>query len=128
MRRRGQVIVELALAMPVLLFTILGGIEAGFLLIAKADQDRATQVVADWAVFHPGESWNSVANQELPGCTVTVDESSRDVVEAASRCQYRPKVLVGMPLFDGLPISSHETAAVRVSKSPEPTPVASPSS
>lgn len=125
MKSIGQALVEFALITPILLFTILGGVEAGFLLIAKADQDRTTAVIAQWAALHPGESWNSVANKELPGCTVDVRESSPDLVEAASRCQYNAKVLVGFPIFSGLPISSHETAAV-VKKSPSVGPSLSP--
>ncbi len=106
---RGQVLVEAALVMPILLFVILGGVEAGYLVVAKADQDRATQVVADWAAQHPGESWNSVANHELPHCTVEVSSPFRDVVEATSECPYRPTT--GLPLFDRLTIGSRESAA-----------------
>ena len=127
-----QALVEFALITPILLFTILGGVEAGFLLIAKADQDRTTSVIAQWAAQHPGEAWNSVANKQLPNCTVEVRESSPDLVEATSRCLYSPRVLVGFPLFSGLPISSYETAALprktlSPSAGPSPSPVASPS-
>ena len=130
MKALGQALVEFALITPILLFTILGGVEAGFLLITKADQDRATAVIAQWAAMHPGESWNSVANKELPECTVEVKESSPDLLEATSRCLYSPKVLVGFPIFSGLPISSHETAALPKkdpSPDPSPSPAASPS-
>ena len=52
---RGQVLVEMALALPVLLFITLGLLEAGSLLIAKADEDHNVRVVADWAAAHPSE-------------------------------------------------------------------------
>lgn len=126
MKPKGQALVEFALVFPVLLFTILGGIEAGFLLVTKAHQDRVTSVIAEWAATHPGESWNSVANRELPGCTVTVSPSSSGLVEAGSRCQYHAKVLVGLPLFD-IPISSREMAVELQPAEPSETPVASPS-
>jgi hypothetical protein len=114
--------VELALALPLILFTILGALEAGFLVIAKADQDRRTAVIVEWAAMHPGEDWHSVAIQALPNCTVEVVEIERDVLEATTRCQYSPRVL---RMFSGIPISSRQIAASRV---PEPTPAASPSS
>lgn len=94
--------------MPIILFVVLGAIEAGFLLIHKAEQDRATAVVAEWAAEHPNESWNSVAERELRGCDVAVTEPRPDLIEATSRCQYRPSVLV---MFSGLPVSSQEAAA-----------------
>ena len=124
-KRNGQALVEFALILPILMFTILGATEVGFLLVTKAHQDRETAVVADWAANHPGESWNSIATKLLPGCTVTVEED-RGLVEAGSRCQYSPKVMPG--LFPNLPISSHETASAPGKGNPEPTPVASPSS
>jgi hypothetical protein len=107
---RGQAIVEFALVLPLILFIMLGFTEVGFLLIAKAAQDRDTAVIAQWAAVHPGESWNSIASKMLPGCDVNVERQPNDLVEATSRCQYRPRVLVGFPLFDGLPISSQETS------------------
>jgi hypothetical protein len=124
--RRGQVIIELAIAMPIILFTILGAVEVGFLLITKAHQDRTTAMLAEWSAEHPGESWHAVAEQELKGCDVTVTEEQHDLIEATARCQYSPKVLV--TIFNGLPMTSRETAAVAKSNGPSATPVASPSS
>jgi len=128
-RRKAQALVEFALILPILLFTILGGVEVGYLLITKAHQDRATAVVADWAASHPNSSWNAVANRELPGCDVEVTSIVPDLVQATSRCPYQPKT--GLPMFDQIPISSRETALTRssppASSSPTPTTVASPS-
>lgn len=107
--RRGQLLVELAVALPLILFILLGATETGFLLIAKAGQDHATRVVAEWAGQHPGEAWSAVADRELPGCSVEVTTPLPDVVEAASRCQYVPKVTHG--LWPGLVVSSRESAA-----------------
>lgn len=121
---KGQVLVEFALTLPILLSVILGGIEAGFLLIAKAEQDRTTQVIADWAALHPGDSWNSVAAHELPGCAVSVSSPFRDVLEAVSQCQYHPKVLVGPMTFE-LTIVSSETTALQPLRNPESTPASS---
>lgn len=117
-QHRGQVIVELAITLPFLLFLILSATEIGFMLIAKAHQDRATAVVAEWAARHPGESWSSVAADELHGCDVAVEETEpHRIVEARATCWYQPAVL---RIFSGLPMSSRENAAGE--------PVASPSS
>ena len=103
---RGQLLVELAISMAVLMFAVLGITETGFLLISKAHQDRSTAVIADWAARHPGESWSAVAELQLPGCEVSVT-SDADVVEAAARCIYHPVIFRG---WDLLPISSRESA------------------
>lgn len=106
-RRGGQVLVELAVALPFVMFLIIGATETGFLLIAKAHQDRTTAVVANWAATHPGESWNSVANHELPGCEVLVETPRKDLIETTVTCHYDPVLLV---MWEGLPMTSKETA------------------
>ena len=121
-RNGGQTLVEFALVLPLLLFMILGTVEAGFLLIDKARQDRSTAVVAAWAANHPNSSWNAVASKELPGCDVEVSQPLPDLVEATSRCLYQPKT--GLPLFDQIPVASRETA---VSPTPSPPASAAPS-
>jgi len=108
--QRGQAIAETALVLPVVLFTGLGFLEAGFLVAEKADQDRATAVLADWAAAHHSEDWHAIANQELPGCAVAVDESMPDLVTATATCQYSGRVTRG--ILD-VSISSEESAAVR---------------
>jgi len=119
--RRGQALVELAVILPFVLFLILASIDCGMLLIAKAEQDRRTSVLAEWAAMHPGESWNAVANQELKGCEVAVNEVAHDLLQAASRCRYRP-LTIGT--WADLPISSRAIAA----RSHDNGPAASPSS
>lgn len=119
MRTRGQLLVELALALPFILFTILGAIDAGFLLIAKAHQDRAASVVVEWAAGHPGVSWNSVADRELHGCDVTVT-SERDLYQTRATCQHRSIFLPALAVT----MTSSESAA----GFPAPTPAASLSS
>lgn len=122
--RSGQILVELAVALPFIMFLILGAVEFGLLLIAKADQDHRTVVVAEWAAGHPGESWNAVADYELEGCDVTVTMPKPDLIEAKATCPYDPVVL---KMWSGLKVSSEAQAASQ-SASPKPTPVASPSS
>lgn len=121
---RGQVLVEFALAVPIILFIILGGIESGMLLIYKMNVDRETGVVADWAARHPGdESWHAVANAQLPGCDVILEDSGKPgVVTIGSRCQYQPVATHG--LWDGLPVSSEESS---VTADPTPTDTPMPS-
>lgn len=117
-RSSGQAIVEFALIFPVLAFGALGCIEAGFLMLAKFDQDRDTQTLADWSAERPGDSsWNAIANDLLAGCDVTVAEGHPGVVEASSRCVYEMRIV---PIFDGIPVSSQESAAIR-SGEPEPS-------
>lgn len=125
MRTRAQILVELALTLPFILFVLLGAIEAGFLLITKADQDHRTVAVAEWAAGHPGASWNSVAEYELNGCDVTVSTPRPDLLETKAICQYRPVVL---PMWSGLPISSKAQAATQRVADPNPSPAGSPSS
>jgi hypothetical protein len=105
---------------------ILGAIEVGFLLTAKAYQDRQTAVMADYAAEHPNdESWHAVAERELHGCDVTVTTPLPDMVEAKAVCHHAAVVL---PIWQGLEIGSRESAAVRIQSvpaSPTPSPVAS---
>ena len=105
---RGQVIVELAITLAILMFAVLGLVETGFLLISKAHQDHTTAMLADWVAHHPGEDWATVAEHQLPGCAVTVTTAD-DVIEAAARCIYGPVVFQDWRF---LPISSRESAAV----------------
>lgn len=111
----GQAIAEVALVLPLLLFMALGFVEAGLLINAKGDQDRATSVVASWAALHPGASWQPVAARLLPDCTVSVAGESPDLVTATATCHYHPKATHG--LWDGLAISSSESAAAEPSPS-----------
>ncbi len=124
---RSQALVEFALILPILLFTLLGSIEVGFLLITKAHQDRATYLVAQWAAAHDNDSWRAVANRELPGCTVEISSPMPDLTQATSRCLYHPKVLVGFPIFVDLPMNGRETST-SANNPPSATPVGSPSS
>jgi hypothetical protein len=124
--RRAQVLVELALAMPLILLLLLGAIESGFLLVAKAHQDRSTAVVAAYAASHSDESWHSVAEHELSGCDVTLTSPRPDLLEVSATCQYHPVVLV---IWSGLPMTSREssTSGPSPSDSPAPSPAGSSS-
>jgi hypothetical protein len=118
---RGQAIVEFALVFPIIAAILLGAAEMGMLYAARAAQDRAGGVVADYAAARPGdESWNAVADRELPGCDVDVTTDGLGILTARATCQYEP--VITSNLWDGLPISSEASAAI----APEPTPSASP--
>lgn len=56
-RRRGQAIVEFAAILVVFIPVFLLAMEVGWVVfISKPHQDRATEVIAEWAAGHPGES------------------------------------------------------------------------
>ncbi|MBA3583026.1 MAG: pilus assembly protein [Gemmatimonadetes bacterium] len=122
----GQALVEFALLAPVLLFTILGGIEVAFLLTDRDAQARDTGVVADYAAANPDDaSWHALAALRLPGCAVEVDRNPPGppgYVVASATCQYQPVATHG--LWDGLPISTEAAAA---DNAPSPVVVPSPS-
>lgn len=102
-------LVEFALAFPVLMLMLLGSIDGGRLMIAKADQDHRTIVVAEWAAAHRGDS---IASTELPGCTVTLDDTTQPGIEhAGSTCTFEPIGLHGF--WDGLQVSSEADAVVK---------------
>jgi hypothetical protein len=127
--RRGQALVELALALPLILLILLGGLEAATLLITKAHQDRATATVASYVAGRPDdESWHRVAERELAGCDVTIDKPQPGLIEATATCHYSPRILPG---WGGLPMTSRESAArlpiVSPTSSPSATPAASSS-
>lgn len=125
-RRRGQAIVEFAAILVVFIPVFLLAMEVGWVVfISKPHQDRATEVIAEWAAGHPGESWNSVAANELPGCDVTVSEPFPDLIEARSTCQDEGHVIPGRPSF---PISSRETSTKPPSNGASQSPSPSDSS
>ncbi len=108
---RGQAAVEFALILPILLFMILGCVELALVIIEKADLDRRTATIAQWSADRPGQDWHAVANQiGLGPCDVTVDETHPGLVTAGATCWHQPIATRG--LFDGIAISSTETAAV----------------
>ncbi len=120
-RHSGQAIVELAIIFPLLIFAAMGFLEAGRLVVTKAEVDRNTYAVAETAARYPDdERWQSVAARLLPAeCDVQVHRDAL-LATASSRCQYRPLIFRD---YDGIVISSEESAATA---GPEPTP--SPSS
>lgn len=109
---RGQSLVEFALILPVMMFTMLGFIEAGILLATQSTQMRATETVAAYAAAHHGDpSWSSVAAQVgLGECDVEVTDEPHDIVKVGVTCHYDPRATHG--LWDGLPISTETYAAL----------------
>jgi hypothetical protein len=105
--RRGQALIELALALPLILLIVLGTVEISFALIAVAKQDRATSTLAQYAALHDDDSWHAVAERELRGCDVTISQVLPDLVKVEVSCPYQPKVFPG---WTGLRISSSEIA------------------
>jgi hypothetical protein len=115
--RRGQALIELALALPLILLIVLGTVEISFALIAVAKQDRATSTLAQYAALHDDDSWHAVAERELRGCDVMISQVLPDLVKVEVSCPYQPKVFPG---WTGLRISSSEIAP----RVPAPSPPA----
>lgn len=129
-RAAGQAIVEMALILPLLLFLLLGTLEAGMLVAQKARQDGATLEAARWAAAHPDEPATGGADAVgLGDCYVESDEDpDLGLITIHARCHYHPIALRGM--WEGLPISSEASAAVPAGRwAPEPSasPSAAPS-
>lgn len=119
---RGQALVELALVMPIILLAGLGFIEAGRLVNTKADVDRSTYAVAETAADYPDdERWNAVAGRLLADCDADVHRDAM-LATATATCTYHPLIFSG---FDGISISSEESAAIRNIADTTPTPSSS---
>lgn len=124
--QRGQLVVEAAILIPVLLGLVLATVESGLLVAAYADQGRRTAVLADWAASHDARtfaaSWDGVVAVELPDCTVTIDESGVDLITVSAVCQYAGRVVPSLVV----PMSTDATASVAdASPSPSPSPAES---
>ncbi len=113
--RDGQGLVELALVLPVVLFTALGFLEAGLLIGSRDEQARATQTVADYAALHGPDSWSGVAAAVLPGCTVALVATVPGIVLVDATCAYNSVIRL---MFDGLPITTEASSAVNPPVSP----------
>lgn len=118
---RGQALVEMALVMPILLFALLGTGDVAMLFSFRDHQARSTATVVNYAASRPGDdSWQSVANLELPGCDVAVQEAHPGVMEATATCQWTPLLLRAF-WGDSVPVTTQESAAAD-EPSPEPSP------
>ena len=115
----GQALVEFALVMPLVFVIILGAMEAGALLIAKADQDRNVAELAAWSALYPDEPSGPVLGAlGLSGCVVAVTTTDT-LLTADASCTYSP--IITSNLWEGLPIASTSTVAL-APPSPAPSP------
>jgi len=116
---RGQVLVELALVLPVLLFGLLGICEATFLLATQHGYQTAADTIADLAAGTSGTP-DPVATQAVldrfrcdgePTITLGPGEAVPDVYQVGLSCHYHPVVLAS--IWDGLPVSVISSAVIR---------------
>jgi hypothetical protein len=132
-RPPGQSLVEFALILPILLFTLLGMAEAAFLFATRHDQQTSADVLADAAAERiasmPGESWRAgwepiaASERERAGCPdAQVDvafpdgtSGPGDRVRIDWACAYEPIVTNG--LWPGLVVRVQGESVIRSSGS-----------
>jgi hypothetical protein len=124
----GQSLVEFALVMPILLFTLLGMAEAAFLFATRHDQQTSVDVLADVAAERiptDGPDWRArweplvAGERERTGCSdasvdVTFPDGSTDAgdrVLVRWACAYEPIVTNG--LWPGLVIRVEGESVIR---------------
>jgi Flp pilus assembly protein TadG len=112
---RGQSLVEFALVLPIMLFLFLGFGEAAFLYSRIHAAQTAADTLADVAVQSPGESWNSIVQDELDRaeCTdgiVAVEALTAGRTLVKLTCVYVPIVTNG--LWPGLHYSVQGEAVI----------------
>lgn len=138
---KGQVIVEFALLMPLLLFMSLGFIEAQFLFAAQHSMQIKTnvlaQVAAEKIAILPGESWNANWNTLITSETVgsrcaskptvnvqfpDVTKKSGDRVKIIWSCPYAPMI---QGIWPGLVVTVQSEAVIDLTPIPTPEPSSS---
>lgn len=149
----GQSLVEFALVLPIMMFTILGGIEAGFLFAHQHGYQNGADVLAAWSAAHeadapggsgfsegaPGAPWQSVVASEAsrtscdgsPSVSWPDGRAPGDRVRVDVTCHYTPQATSNL-WPGGLDVSVQAEAVIpgstpAPSPSPEPSPEPSPS-
>jgi hypothetical protein len=126
-RPPGQSLVEFALVLPILLFTLLGMAEAAFLFATRHDQQTSADVLADVAaerIATDGPGWRTrweplvSAERERTGCDALVEVTFPDTTHTAGdrvrvtwECEYQPIVTNG--LWPGLVIRVSGESVIR---------------
>lgn len=123
-REKGQAIVELALALPILLALILGGVEVGNLGVQRLAWASSVGALAEWAGFHPSEvpgpSWDALVADETDRTrcgspTVSVEwpdgRDPGDRILVTETCAYQPIATSG--LWSGMPVTVSAVGTVR---------------
>jgi hypothetical protein len=123
-QERGTVLVELALATPVLLLLLLGVLGAGILFLGAVQQASASNTIAAWAGEHADatEDEREAYSSTVTSCDVDT-VYGEDLVTVSITCP-----TIAGRIAPALPTTITTTATAFVpSETPSPAPPASPS-
>jgi hypothetical protein len=124
-QERGVVLVELALATPVLLLLLLGVLGAGILFLGAVQQASASNTIAAWAGEHADatEAEREAYSSSVTSCDVDT-VYGEDLVTVSITCP-----TIAGKIVPALPTTITTTATAFVpSETPAPSPSATPSS
>jgi hypothetical protein len=117
---KGQVLIELAIALPVLLLLLLGLIGTGYAFLSRMQAQNGITVLAGVAATDPGESWPSIVEDENRRTNCHADPLMPETeypdgnAEPGSRIVLRwfCHLRTGGWLFDGLGITVEAGAVI----------------